>query len=197
VSNVQYTQPLKTELEGADMLSTADRECIKDEHHICEVGISIGYMGMKFNDIQAPAEAKAKDSIADENGYTWRVKVLSYATGRLTLESIPVDKGDSGKKLDNISLLRVLVEHPGYIAPNGLHVGSTLTELKAVFPEELEAVVIPGYGKVQIGVAGSRILYMIDDTDGKLAKAADRRGRLPIKKLPAGATISMIVVMWA
>jgi hypothetical protein len=63
--------------------------------------------------------------------------------------------------------------------------------------DQLNAVPIPAYGKVQLSVEGSRILYMIDDPNKKLAALSDKHsGLIPLRKLPATAAVSMIVVMF-
>lgn len=196
--NFQYTQELPARAE--DALSPEQKACLATPGRICEAGILPGFRGMKMDSVKI-AEGngiRVRDSLARENGYEWRVRRVEDGQGRLTFESQPVDEGDPASKLPKADLLRVLIEHPGFSTEQGVALGATVADLEQVFgKDQLNAVPIPAYGKVQLSVEGSRILYMIDDPNKKLAALSDKRsGLIPLRKLPATAAVSMIVVMF-
>ena len=196
--NFQYTQEIPGRAE--DALSPEQKACLQTQGRICESGILPGFRGMKMDSVQFTEGngIRVRDSIARENGYEWRVRRVEDGVGRLTFESQPVDEGDPAKKLPHADLLRVLIEHPGFATEQGIQLGTTVADLEQVFGKnQLKAIAIPAYGKVQLSVEGSRILYMIDDPGKKLAAVSDKRfGELPLRKLPSTAPVSMIVVMF-
>lgn len=195
--NFQYTQEVPDSPQNK--LAPAELACLQTMGRICEAGILPGFRGMKMDSVKFVEGngIRVTDSIAREGGYEWRVRRVDDPDGRLTFESQPVDEGDPAKKLPKADLLRVLIEHPGFSTAEGVHLGTTLAELTEIFGDNaLTAIAIPSYGKVQLSVEGSRILYMIDDPGQKLAALADKRyHQVPLRKIPQNVKISMIVAM--
>jgi hypothetical protein len=180
-------------------LSLADKKCLADSQYlICEFGVThIGSLGFPLDELEFEAEVKIKDTVFTQGGYQWRGKEIILADGSsVHLEGNFVDEGDPANQLEVSTVNRIRVESPLYQTPEGIKVGLSFGELKALIDEEqIVAIYIPSAKMVDLTVPEVSGLHFNLPLDTEIELQEGYQGKeIKIDIIPIQTPIHSIVV---
>jgi len=116
-----------------------------------------GLRGARLGHTFPPKKVKfdylsSRDSLQTEDRFTWPTRIYTTDSGRIKLEG----DFEGGNTLN-----RVIVEDARFQTRKGIHVGSTLADLKKQYAD-LRAVPLPNYRLLEIyALSEPRVLYMV------------------------------------
>ncbi|MDX1906484.1 MAG: hypothetical protein SF053_05560 [Bacteroidia bacterium] len=157
---------------------------------ITDTGLPYAHIGLEIASVwpEGYQDEQVQDTVTTAGGYEWVSRTLIHDTGKVVLEGTPVSAGGLTDSMMNLSRInRIQISSPRYRTRLGLHVGSTVADIRQAIPDTALIVTpIPAYDMIEIWSPGTHIYYLVP-AQGQTPQGLDA--------LPPETPVSLIVVM--
>lgn len=188
-----------TEYAAMNALQTAKKseDCDKVTNHICNQGLSFvkigdSLAGLDFKDANIKS---VKDTILSTEDYDAFGKIVTLNEGTITIESTPVEKGESNNDLTHAHVGAIRIQSALFSTAENIKIGSTFAQLKSLYPDSL-MVVEPGNGVGEIEIKVPTITRINYTLQQKSEAGAAPGGEIyEVSQIASDAKVSAIMVM--
>lgn len=182
---------------NAVQMGNTSEDCDKNIHHICNQGLSFVKLGDSLAGLQfTDATIKSvKDTVLSTEDYEAFGKILTLNEGTITIESAPVEKGESQSDLSHAHVGAIRVQSPLFSTAENIKIGSTFAQLKSLYPDSL-MVIEPGEaaGEIEIKVPKvTRINYTLQQKTN--AEATPGVEMYEVSEIASDAKVSAIMII--
>ncbi len=172
-------------------------DCDKETNNICNQGLSF----VKIGDSLAGLDFKnaniksVKDTVLSTEDYSAFGKIVTLNEGTITIESTPVEKGESNNDLIHAHVGAIRIQSTLFSTAENIKVGSTFAELKSLYPDSL-MVVEPGNGAGEIEIKVPKVTRINYTLQQKTDANATLGGEIyEVSAIASDAKVSAIMIM--